>query len=75
MLVMVLTMAACSSEDDIITTGDEMSVTFTATLDQYIDSRAISDGSMVDKLIFIAYQYYSAIVFTVFKYAGKHFNC
>jgi len=55
MLVMVLTMAACSSEDDIITTGDEMSVTFTATLDQYIDSRAISDGSMVDKLIFIAY--------------------
>ena len=55
MLVMVLTMAACSSEDDIITTGNEMSVTFTATLDQYIDSRAISDGSMVDKLIFIAY--------------------
>jgi hypothetical protein len=55
MLVMVLMMTACSSEDELITTGDEMNVTFTATLDQYIDSRAISDGSMVDKLIFIAY--------------------
>ena len=48
-------LAACTSENDlIITDEDEFNVTFTATLDQYIDSRAISDGSMVDKLIFIA---------------------
>lgn len=55
MLLMVLMTTACNSEDDIIVNGDEMNVTFTATLDQSIDSRAISDGSMVDKLIFIAY--------------------
>lgn len=55
MLVMVLMTTACSSEDELIANGDELNVTFTAVLDQYIDSRAISDGSMVDKLIFIAY--------------------
>lgn len=55
MLLMVIMTTACNSEDDIIVNGDEMNVTFTATLDQSIDSRAISDGSMVDKLIFIAY--------------------
>ncbi len=55
MLVMVLMTAACTSEDELIANGDELNVTFTAVLDQYIDSRAISDGSMVDKLIFIAY--------------------
>ena len=52
---MVLMTTACSSEDELIANGDELNVTFTAVLDQYIDSRAISDGSMVDKLIFIAY--------------------
>lgn len=55
MLVMVLMTTACTSEDELIANGDELNVTFTAVLDQYIDSRAISDGSMVDKLIFIAY--------------------
>lgn len=55
LLAVLLMTAACSSEDDLITAGDEVNLTFTATLDQYIDSRAISDGSMVDKLIFIAY--------------------
>ena len=55
MLAMVMMTTACSSDDDLIVTGDEMNVTFTAVLDQYVDSRAISDGSMVDKLIFIAY--------------------
>ena len=52
---MVLMTTACTSEDELIANGDELNVTFTAVLDQYIDSRAISDGSMVDKLIFIAY--------------------
>lgn len=55
MLLMVLMTTACTSEDEFIANGDELNVTFTATLDQYLDSRAISDGSMVDKLIFIAY--------------------
>lgn len=55
MLLMVLMTTACTSEDELIANGDELNVTFTATLDQYLDSRAISDGSMVDKLIFIAY--------------------
>ena len=55
MLVMVLMTTACTSEDELIANGDELNVTFSAVLDQYIDSRAISDGSMVDKLIFIAY--------------------
>lgn len=55
MLVMVMMTTACTSEDELIANGDELNVTFTAVLDQYIDSRAISDGSMVDKLIFIAY--------------------
>ena len=55
MLLMVLMTTACTSEDELIANGDELNVTFSAVLDQYIDSRAISDGSMVDKLIFIAY--------------------
>lgn len=55
LLVMVMMTTACNSEDELIASGDEMNVTFTATLDQSIDSRAISDGSMVDKLVFIAY--------------------
>ena len=55
MLAMVIMTTACNSEDELIVNGDEMNVTFTATLDQSIDSRAISDGSMVDKLVFIAY--------------------
>ena len=55
MLLVVLMTTACTSEDELIANGDELNVTFSAVLDQYIDSRAISDGSMVDKLIFIAY--------------------
>lgn len=55
MLLMILMTTACTSEDELIANGDELNVTFSAVLDQYIDSRAISDGSMVDKLIFIAY--------------------
>ena len=43
---MVLMTTACTSEDELIANGDELNVTFTAVLDQYIDSRAISDGSM-----------------------------
>ena len=41
MLAMVIMTTACNSEDELIVNGDEMNV--------------ISDGSMVDKLIFIAY--------------------
>lgn len=55
MLLMVLMTTACTNEDELIANGNEFNVTFTAQLDQYLDSRAISDGSMVDKLIFIAY--------------------
>ena len=55
LLAVLLMTASCSSEDDLITTGTEVNLTFTATLDQYIDSRAISDGSMVDVLTFVAY--------------------
>lgn len=54
-LALASLMTACTSEDELIANGDELNVTFTATLDQYIDSRAISDGTMVDKLLFIAY--------------------
>lgn len=55
LLALVMMTSGCTNEDDLIIRGDEMAVTFTAQLDQYIDSRAISDGSMVDRLTFIAY--------------------
>jgi len=54
-LALLLMATACTSEDELIATGDELNVSFTASLDQFIDSRAISDGSMVDRLTFIAY--------------------
>jgi|GEM_PF-1039220 hypothetical protein len=55
-IALFMAMTACTADEDVINPASgEIDVTFTATLDQYIDSRAVSDGSMVDKLIFIAY--------------------
>lgn len=55
LLTVASLVTACTSEDDIVRSGDEMTLSFTAALDGIIDSRAVSDGTMVDKLIFIVY--------------------
>ena len=54
-VAMMLAIGSCTSQDDVIDTNEEATVQFSATLDGFLQSRAISDGSMVDELTFVVY--------------------